>query len=206
MSFFYFIDRMSMYTGKAFAWCILILTLGGSYEVFVRYVLNAPTGWAYDMSYIMYGALFLMAGPYALSRNAHVRGDVVYRLMPERVQAGIDLVLHILFLLPGVFAMMYYGYLFALESWGYQETSIFSPMGIPIYPLKTLIPIAGLILFLQGFAEAARCVRCLQLGHWPKRLQDVEETEEQILHQEEERRQYEAAAQGKPTAKGGRNE
>lgn len=195
MSFFYFIDRLSMFTGKAFAWCILILTLGGAYEVFVRYLLNAPTGWAYDMSYIMYGALFLMAGPYTLSRDGHVRGDVVYRLMPERWQAGIDLVLHIIFLLPGVAAMMYQGMLYARESWGYWETSIFSPMGVPIYPLKTLIPLAGLILFLQGFAEAARCVHCLKVGHWPTRLRDVEETEAQILHREQERREYEAAEQ-----------
>lgn len=204
MSFFYFIDRLSMYTGKAFAWCILILTLGGSYEVFVRYVLNAPTGWAYDMSYIMYGALFLMAGPYALSRNAHVRGDVVYRLLPQRVQAGIDLVLHVIFLLPAVSAMIYQGWIYARESWGYWEKSIFSPMGIPIYPLKTLIPIVGVILLLQGFAEAARCVRCLRDGKWPPRMKDVEETETAILHQEEERRQYEAAAQRAEAAKGER--
>jgi len=204
MSFFYFIDRLSMYTGKAFAWCILILTLGGSYEVFVRYVLNAPTGWAYDMSYIMYGALFLMAGPYALSRNAHVRGDVVYRLMPYRVQAGIDLVLHVIFLLPAVSAMIYQGWLYAQESWSYWETSIFSPMGVPIYPLKTLIPIAGVILLLQGIAESARCVRCLRDGKWPPRMKDVEETESEMIKKEEERRQYEAAEQRSAAAKGGR--
>jgi TRAP-type mannitol/chloroaromatic compound transport system permease small subunit len=190
MSLFYFIDRLSMFTGKAFAWCILILTLGGSYEVFVRYLLNAPTGWAYDMSYIMYGALFLMAGPYTLSRDGHVRGDVVYRLMPQRVQATIDLILHIIFLLPAVGAMMYQGYLYAQESWSYWEKSIFSPMGVPIYPLKTLVPIAGLILFLQGCAEASRCVRCLRDGYWPERMQDVEELETAILHQEEERRKH----------------
>jgi TRAP-type mannitol/chloroaromatic compound transport system permease small subunit len=185
MQFLYFVDRLSMFTGKAFAWCIIILTLGGSYEVFVRYLLNAPTGWAYDMSYIMYGALFLMAGPYTLSRDAHVRGDVVYRLFPQRVQAGVDLFLHIIFLLPGVGAMMYQGTQYAQESWGYMETSIFSPMGIPIYPLKTLIPICGAMLFLQGIAEATRCVWCLKHGYWPQRLRDVEETETAIMHQQE---------------------
>lgn len=185
MQFLYFIDRLSMFTGKAFAWCIIILTLGGSYEVFVRYLLNAPTSWAYDMSYIMYGALFLMAGPYALSRDGHVRGDVVYRLFPQRVQASIDLVLHIIFLLPGIGAMMYQGAIYAQESWTYWETSIFSPAGIPIYPLKTLIPIAGLILFMQGIAEVTRCVWCIQHGYWPPRLRDVEETETAVLHQQE---------------------
>ncbi|MBK1698391.1 TRAP transporter small permease subunit [Rhodovibrio salinarum] len=185
MQYLYFVDRLSMFTGKAFAWCIIILTLGGSYEVFVRYLLNSPTGWAYDMSYIMYGALFLMAGPYALSRDGHVRGDVVYRLFPQRVQAGIDMLLHIVFLLPGVAAMMYQGAFYAQESWTYMETSIFSPMGIPIYPLKTLIPFAGLLLFLQGTAEVTRCVWCMKHGYWPQRLRDVEETETAIMHQQE---------------------
>lgn len=185
MQYLYFVDRLSMFTGKAFAWCIIILTLGGSYEVFVRYLLNSPTGWAYDMSYIMYGALFLMAGPYALSRDGHVRGDVVFRLFPQRVQASIDMTLHIIFLLPAVAAMMYQGTMYAQESWGYMETSIFSPMGIPIYPLKTLIPIAGLLLFLQGTAEVTRCLWCLKHGYWPQRLRDVEETETAIMHQKE---------------------
>ncbi len=185
MQYLYFVDRLSMFTGKAFAWCIIVLTLGGSYEVFVRYLLNSPTGWAYDMSYIMYGALFLMAGPYTLSRDGHVRGDVVYRLFPQRVQAGIDLVLHLIFLLPALGAMMYQGTQYAEQSWGYMETSIFSPMGIPIYPLKTLIPIAGLLLFLQGTAEVTRCVWCLKHGWWPQRLRDVEETETAIMHQQQ---------------------
>ncbi|MBK1668585.1 hypothetical protein CKO28_11125 [Rhodovibrio sodomensis] len=185
MQYLYFVDRLSMFTGKAFAWCIIILTLGGSYEVFVRYLLNAPTGWAYDMSYIMYGALFLMAGPYTLSRDGHVRGDVVYRLFPQRVQAAVDMVLHLIFLLPAVCAMIYHGSLYARESWGYMEMSIFSPMGIPIYPLKTLIPVVGVLLFLQGTAEVTRCVWCIKHGYWPQRLRDVEETETAIMHQKE---------------------
>ncbi len=188
MQYLYFVDRLSMFTGKAFAWCIIILTLGGSYEVFVRYLLNSPTGWAYDMSYIMYGALFLMAGPYTLSRDGHVRGDVVYRLFPQRVQAGIDLTLHIIFLLPAIGAMIYQGTTYAQESWTYMETSIFSPMGIPIYPLKSLIPLVGVLLFLQGTAEVTRCVWCLKHGWWPQRLRDVEETETAIMHQKEAER------------------
>ena len=96
-----FIDRLSAGVGKAFGWCIIIMTLGTSYEVFVRYVLRAPTNWAFDLSYFMYGALFMMAGAYTLSRNGHVRGDFVYRMLPFRVQASIDLVLFILFMRPG---------------------------------------------------------------------------------------------------------
>lgn len=184
--FLYFIDSLSTWMGKAFGWTILILTFATCYEVFVRYVLNAPTVWAFDMSVQMYGALFMMAGAYALSRNAHVRGDVIHRLLPLRVQAGIDLTLYILFLLPGTFALIYYGYDFARDSWFYKEVSWNSPARIQIYFFKTLIPIAGTLVLLQGIAEAVRCVMCLRTGEWPPRLHDVEETETMALHQHED--------------------
>ncbi|HEX6980922.1 MAG TPA: TRAP transporter small permease subunit [Alphaproteobacteria bacterium] len=181
--FLFAIDRINANVGKAFGWCIITLTFGVSYEVFVRYVLNDPTSWAYDISYIMYGALFIMAGAYTLSRNGHVRGDVIYRLMPARWQAGIDLTLHILFLFPGITALVWTGYIYAERSWRFQEVSIFSPAGIPIYPLRTLIPLAGIFLILQGVAEVIRCIICLKDGQWPQRLHDVEEMESVILHE-----------------------
>ncbi len=180
------IDRLSAGVGKAFGWCIVVLTFATSYEVFVRYVLRAPTSWAYDISYIMYGALFMMAGAYTLSRNGHVRGDVLYRLMPPRVQATIDLVLYLAFFVPGIVALVWYGIPYALQSWGYREVSVYSPANIPIYPSKTLIPLAGLFLIIQGIAEILRCLICLKTGSWPQRLQDVEEMESAILHEQED--------------------
>src|SRR5688572_828912 len=141
--FLYFIDALSMWVGKAFAWLILILTLGISYEVFVRYALRAPTTWAFDFSYINYGALFLMAGAYTLSRNGHVRADVMYRFWQPRTQAKMDLVLYIIFFLPAVLAFMYAGLNFAQMSIRFREVSIFSPAGIPVFPLKALIPVTG---------------------------------------------------------------
>jgi TRAP-type mannitol/chloroaromatic compound transport system permease small subunit len=182
------IDRFSTAVGKAFAWYILILTFGESYEVFVRYALSNPTVWAYDVSYNMYGALFFMAGAYTLARNGHVRGDVVYRLLRPRVQAGLDLVLYFAFFFPGVVALMYAGFQYAAESWRYHEVSVFSPSDIPIFPLKTLIPAGGVMLFVQGLAEVMRCVDCLRQGEWPPRLQDVEEIETAILHEQEAQR------------------
>lgn len=182
-AFVRFVDRLSMWTGHAFAWCILILTFGVSYEVFVRYVMRAPTSWSYDVSYMMYGALFLMAGAYTLSRNGHVRGDFLYRLWPPRVQAAVDMVLYALFLLPGSAALFYSGWTFAAQSWRFKEVSVFSPAGIPIYPMKTLIPIAGLLLCLQGIAEMVRCWQCIRDGRWPPRMHDVEELETAVLHQ-----------------------
>jgi TRAP-type mannitol/chloroaromatic compound transport system permease small subunit len=182
------VDQISTWVGHAFSWCILILTFAVSYEVFSRYVLKHPTTWAYDTAYILYGTLFMMAGAYALSRNAHVRGDFLYRTWRPRVQAGLDLVLYFLFFFPGIFALVYSGYGFAKLSWMMNEHSSFTPGGPPIYPFKTVIPIAAAFLALQGIAEVIRCVICLRTGKWPRRLHDVEELEKVIIeqHQTEE--------------------
>jgi TRAP-type mannitol/chloroaromatic compound transport system permease small subunit len=182
--FLLFIDTLSMWTGKAFAWLILVLTLGVSYEVFVRYVLGAPTTWAFDFSYITYGALFLMTGAYTLSRNGHVRADVLYRFWKPRTQASMDLALYILFFLPAVLAFIYSGWNYAAMSIRFKEVSIFSPAGIPVFPLKTLVPITGVLLLLQGIAEIIRCIICIRTGVWPRRLHDVEETESIILQEQ----------------------
>lgn len=180
------IDRFSMAVGQAFAWCVLILTLGTSYEVFMRYVLDNPTSWAFDMSYLMYGGLFIMSGAYALSRDAHVRGDVLFRLLRPRLQAGIELVLYFIFFYPGVTALIIAGYGYAHDSFGYKEVSVNSPAGIPIWQLKALIPLAGIMLFIQGIAQVIRCVLCIRQGYWPRRLHDVEELETMIQHEHEQ--------------------
>ncbi len=174
------VDLLSKSVGHAFAWLIVILTLGVCYEVFVRYVLRDPTSWAYDLSYILYGALFLMCGAYTLSRNGHVRGDVLFRLWPQRVQGGLELVLYILFFFPGVLALVIAGWGYGHESWAIQEVSVNSPVGVPIWPLKMLIPVAGVLLTLQGLAEVGRCILCLRDGAWPPRLHDIEELETQL--------------------------
>jgi len=187
----FFVDRVSAWVGKAFAWCILIMTFGVSYEVFVRYVLSSPTDWAFDLSYMMYGTLFMMAGAYTLSRDGHVRGDVLYRLWPKRLQASIELVLYFLFFFPGVSALIYAGIDYAGESWSYREVSIFSPAGFPIYQFKTIMPIAAFFLFLQGIAQVIRCIICIRTGDWPARLHDVEEMETALVHQAERERERE---------------
>ncbi|MEZ5822732.1 MAG: TRAP transporter small permease subunit [Bradyrhizobium sp.] len=177
--------------GKAFGWCIVIMTIGTCYEVFVRYALSAPTNWAFDLSYFMYGALFMMAGAYTLSRNGHVRGDFLYRRWPNRVQAAIDLVLFVLFMGPGFGALLYYGIPYAAQSWSLNEVSIYSPTGAPVYPHKTLIPLAAFFMLLQTLAEIVRCVICLRDGVWPQRLHDVEEMESAILAEAQDRRRIE---------------
>ena len=185
--FLLFADEVSTWVGKTFAWCIVLLTFAVSYEVFSRYVLGRPTTWAFDISYILYGTLFMMAGAYALSRNSHVRGDFLYRRWKPRTQAGLDLVLYFIFFLPGVLALIYSGYGFARLSWMMNEHSSFSPGGPPIYPFKALIPVAGCLLLLQGIAEIIRCVITLKRGQWPQRLHDVEELDRVILEQHSEK-------------------
>ena len=181
----FLIDSISAWIGKAFAWCILVMTFGVSYEVFVRYVLRDPTVWAFDISYIMYGTLFMMGGAYTLSRDGHVRGDVLYRLWPPRVQAWIEFIHYFLFFFPGVAALIYAGWDYAMLSWSYKEVSIMSPANVPIYQFKTITPIAASILFLQGIAQVVRCVICIRTGEWPPRLHDVEEMETVLQLQHE---------------------
>ena len=177
------VDRVSTLVGQAFAWSILLLTFAVSYEVFSRYALGAPTDWAFDASYILYALLFIMAGAYALSRNAHVRGDFLYRAWPPRRQAMMDLVLYVLFFFPGIIAFIYSGYGFAAQSWFTHEHSAYSPSGPPIYHFKTVIPVTGTLLLLQGIVEVVRCLICIRTGGWPRRLHDVEEMEQVILLQ-----------------------
>ena len=167
------IDRISAWSGKLFAWSVVIMTIAICYEVFMRYVMRAPTTWAYDAGYMLYGALFVMAGAYGLATGAHVRGDVLYRLFPTRWQAGVDLVLYIFFFFPAIIALIYAGYTFAERSWLIREISSASPAGLPIYHFKALIPLSAVFLFLQGIAEVTRCVLCLKNGYWPERLEDV---------------------------------
>jgi TRAP-type mannitol/chloroaromatic compound transport system permease small subunit len=171
------VDRLSAFVGKLFGWLILVMVVVIIYEVFLRYVLRTPTAWAYDVGYMLYGAIFVMAGAYALSVAAHVRGDVIYRLWRPRTQAAMDLLLYLVFFFPAIIALVYAGYNFAEFSWRIGERSSSGPGGPPVYHFKTLIPIAAAFLFIQGLAEVARCVMCLRDGVWPPRLSDVQEVD-----------------------------
>jgi TRAP-type mannitol/chloroaromatic compound transport system permease small subunit len=188
------VDEISTWIGKIFAWCIVILTFSTSYEVFARYFFGAPTDWAFDASYMLYGTLFMMAGAYALARNAHVRGDFLYRAWPPRRQAAVDLVLYFLFFFPGMIAFIYAGYGFAKLSWMMNEHSAASPAGPPVYHFKALIPLTGVLMVMQGVVEVIRCVVCLRTGAWPQRLHDVEELEKVILEKAEHGELKDAAA------------
>jgi TRAP-type mannitol/chloroaromatic compound transport system permease small subunit len=185
--FLHAVDGISTWIGKLFAWLIVGLMGIVCIEVFKRYVLNAPTAWIFDAENMFYGTLFMMCGAYTLAQNAHVRGDFLYSSMRPRSQAWLDLVLYIVFFIPGIAALIYSGWIFAVESWTINEHSTVTANGPPVWQFKFMIPLAGAFVMLQGIAEIIRCVVCLRTGEWPSRLKDVAETdviEEQLAHSE----------------------
>ena len=169
------VDRVSYFSGKAFAWLIVALTFVVSVEVFKRYILNAPTAWIFDFTNMLYGTLFMMCGAYTLAQGGHVRADFVYTYLRPRTQAALDLALYFLFFIPGILGLIYAGYDYAALSWRIGEHSTVTAEGPPVYHFKTVIPIAGALVMLQGLAEIVRCFECLRTGAWPSRLSDVEE-------------------------------
>jgi TRAP-type mannitol/chloroaromatic compound transport system permease small subunit len=173
--FIRFADQVSTWSGKAAAWLIVMLMLVVCIEVFKRYILNAPTAWIYDVNNMMYGTLFMMCGAYTLAQGGHVRGDFLYGSFRPRTQAALDLALYITFFLPGIAALLYAGWGYAGDSWRIAEHSNVTADGPPVYQFKSIIPLAGALVLLQGMAEIARCVECIRSGRWPDRLKDAEE-------------------------------
>jgi len=178
-------DQVSTWTGKACAWLIIVLMLVVVNEVFKRYILNNPTTYIFDISNMLYGTLFMMAGAYTLAQDGHVRGDFLYGNMRPRVQASLDLALFILFFLPGIAALIYSGWIYAHDAYVINEHSSVTVDGPPIWPFKYVIPAAGALVMFQGVAEIIRAIICLKTGEWPARLKDAEEidvVEEQLAH------------------------
>lgn len=196
------VDRLSTWIGQLFAWGIVLLTVFISWEVFSRYVLGRPHAWMLDVQIMLYGVLFMMAGAYTLSKNGHVRGDVLYGFFRPRTQATLDLILYILFFLPGIVALTWAGWTFFTDSLAIREQT-FNADPIPIYPFKFFISFAGALLLLQGLVEIARCVICIREGEWPSREQDVEEVDvdklKAMVHADES-----SAMVAAPAERGGR--
>ncbi len=176
-----FVDKVSTWVGQAFSWLIVALTLHVTWEVFSRYVLDHPRAWAFDAMIMMYGTLFMMAGAYTLAKSGHVRGDVIYGFFTPRAQAALDLTLYIVFFIPGIVALTYAGYFYASESWAINEHSNITAEGPPVYPFKTVIPLAGAFVLVQGIVEIIRCVICIKQGEWPLREADVQEVDVEKL-------------------------
>lgn len=179
--YIHFADSLSAWFAKAFAWLIIVMIFGMCYEVFMRYILNMPTTWAFDLSYIMYGTLFMVGGAYTLSRGGHVRGDFIYRLWKPRTQARVELVLYFIFFFPGVLALIFSGWRYAGRAVRYGEVSVMSPAGVPVYHFKVIIVLAGILLLIQGIAQVMRCILCSRTGEWMQAVDNVEEIEKMGL-------------------------
>ncbi len=199
------IDRISTFIGQSFSWFIVALTFFISWEVFSRYALDHPHPWAFDVMNMLYGTLFMMAGAYTLAKKGHVRGDVLYGFFRPRTQASWDLLLYIVFFIPGVIALTYAGYFYAAESWAINEHSNVTANGPPVYPFKTVIPLAGAFLLVQGIVEIIRCAICIKQGNWPLREEDVEEVDvdklKEMVHVTDEDLQVPEASATKASAK-----
>jgi TRAP-type mannitol/chloroaromatic compound transport system permease small subunit len=183
----FFVDRISTWTGKLFSWLVVGLMLVVCIEVFKRYILNAPTAYIFDVNNFFYGSLFMLCGAYTLAQDGHVRGDFLYGNFKPRTQAALDLALYFLFFIPGILALIYSGWDYATTSWAINEHSNVTANGPPVYQFKTVIPVAGALVLIQGIAEIVRCVVCLKQGYWPERLKDVEEIDvvgEQLANSE----------------------
>ena len=195
------IDKFSTWVGQAFSWLIVALTLLVSWEVISRRFFDSPHAFTFDVMIMMYGTLFMMAGAYTLSKNGHVRGDVLYGFFTPRTQAGLDLMLYLLFFIPGIVALVWAGYYFAADSWAIKEHSSVTADGPPLYHFKTVIPLAGALILLQGLVEIVRCVMCLKTGEWPSRMEDVEEVDVEKLKQMVHVKDEDIAALSKGAAK-----
>lgn len=169
-------DGISTWVGKAFSWLIVVLMLLVVAEVFKRYALNAPTAWIFDASNMLYGTLFMMGGAYTLAQDGHVRGDFLYGNFKPRTQASIDLVLYVLFFLPGIAALTWSGWTYFQDSLAIREQT-FNADPLPVYPFKFMIPLAGALVLMQGVSEIIRCLVCLKTGIWTPRLKDAQESD-----------------------------
>lgn len=178
---FLVVDKISTWIGQAFSWLIVALTLLIGWEVFSRYVMNNPHPWVFDAQMMLYGSLFMMAGAYTLAKSGHVRGDILYGFLKPRTQATLDLILYVVFFIPGIIALIYAGYYYAADSWRINEHSSITADGPPTYPFKTIIPLAGGLLIVQGLVEILRCIVCIKNGEWPSREHDVEEVDVEEL-------------------------
>jgi len=156
------IDTLSTAAGWLGGWLIVPMTLAVAYEVAARYVFNAPTVWAYDVTYMLYGAQFMLVAAYTLLKGGHIRTDVFYEHWSPRTRAIVDGVSYVLFFFPGLVFVLYASGVEAWHAWEIGERSDWTPWRPIIYPLKAVITLSVLLLLLQGVAELIRCWRVIR--------------------------------------------
>jgi TRAP-type mannitol/chloroaromatic compound transport system permease small subunit len=161
------IDAISSFLGKAIAWLVIPMIGGLVYEVFARYFFHAPTVWAYDVTYMLYGSLFMLGAAFTLLKGGHIRTDMFYRLFPPRWQGLVDAFFYLFFFFPGIFLFFLAGWEYAARAWEIRETAAVSPWRPAIYPFKTVIPVSLALLLFQGLSEFLKSIYAAVKGEWP---------------------------------------
>ena len=150
------IDALTRAVGKAIAWLILPMVLSLVWEVVARYFFNAPTVWAYDMTFMLYGTFFMVGSAWTLQKGGHIRTDVYYGRWSPRTQARVDLACYVVFFFPAMAVMGWLGIEYFLKSYGQNERIVTSPWLPIVWPFKFMIPATAALLLLQGIAECIR--------------------------------------------------
>ena len=161
------LDAVSIWSGKATAWLILPMVGSLVYEVIARYVFDAPTIWAYDMTYMIYGVFFMMGAAFTLQRKGHIRTDSFYGNWTPRVQGAVDAFCYVVFYFPGLGVFAYVNWDFFLRSLGQSERVVSSPWMPVIYPVKGFMFLAVVLLLLQGLSELLKSCWAAKHGEWP---------------------------------------
>lgn len=161
------IDTVAEWSGRVFAWLLIPMILAVTYEVFARYLFNAPTIWAYEVTFMLYGAHFMLGASYTLYKGGHIRTDFFYNNWSPRTQGWIDAVSYLLFFFPAMVFFFLVGFDEAQRSWLIREASEASPWRPPIYPFKAVVPLTALLLLLQGISEFIKSAHAALKGEWP---------------------------------------
>lgn len=154
------VDAVSTAAGWLAGWLIVPMTVAVAYEVAARYAFNAPTRWAYDLTYMLYGAQFMLAASYTLLKGGHIRTDVFYERWSAKTRATIDAVSYVFFFFPGTLFILYAGAVEARQAWMIGERA----GRFPMYAFKTVIPVTAALLMLQGLSELIKCMRVIRRG------------------------------------------
>lgn len=162
-----FIDKyVGELSGNVFYVLIFPMVLGLSYEVVARYAFNRPTMWAYEMTFMLYGSHFMLGAVYCLYKGGHIRTDLVYGALPVPWQGRIDAFCYLFLFFPGMIYFLAAGWAEAAHSWSILEKSEATAWYPPIYPFKTVIPVAAFLLIIQGVSEFLKSIWAAIRGEW----------------------------------------
>jgi TRAP-type mannitol/chloroaromatic compound transport system permease small subunit len=158
------VDKFTDWTGTVVSWLSVPLVGAVAYEVISRYLFNAPTIWVFDVTYMLYGSLFMLGAAYALHKGAHIRTDFFWEQYPVRTKGWIDTVAYVVFFFPGLLALLFISGNEAAYAWRINETSDQSAWRPALWPFKAMVPLACLLLLIQGFSEFLKSLYMARTG------------------------------------------